>query len=487
MTIQTHTYHVPAGVESTTLTDQRSYPGLVHDRLRHPTSYHGGLRPGLGDRVLAGKLMVVSDVAEPDSVLSEFDRAIVELVHTALAGNGTASRRAVRQLLRHTPAASHGGLRAALGTVLASASRPSGDAWPGHASLDDAADPGLPRDADTHLPVALLAEPAMGGALVLPGPAGRQVERLIAERRHAEKLASAGLTPTRTVLLCGPPGVGKTHTAHHLARHLELPLVIVDLATVMSSYLGRTGQNLRAALDHARTRSCVVLLDEFDALAKRRDDDTDIGELKRLVNVLLLDLERWPVHSLLIAATNHPELLDRAVGRRFDVLINLDLPDRIARERLLHAYLWADAESSNTAMATIVSSSGQEGLTSRERLETALVELVATMTDGWSGSDLQRLAFTARRYAVLDDRDVSETLLDHLVSDLAEDPVRGDTSRRDAFIRAAHHTLPLSNRRIAALLGVSHPTVARVLAAAGPDGPADSSLGPTQDETAVKR
>jgi hypothetical protein len=485
MTIQTHTYRVPADIESTTtLTDQRSYPGLVHDRLRRPTGYHSGARPGLGDRVLTGKFMVVPDVVEPDPVLSEFDRAIVELVRTALAGNWTASRRAVRQLLRHTPAASHGDLRAALGTVLASASRLSGSARPSRMSLDDAAapmDPELPHDADTHLPVALLAKPLVGGTLVLPGPAGRQVERLIAERQHAEKLASAGLTPTRTVLLCGPPGVGKTHTAHHLARHLELPLVIVDLATVMSSYLGRTGQNLRAALDHARTRSCVVLLDEFDALAKRRDDDTDIGELKRLVNVLLLELERWPAHSLLIAATNHPELLDRAVGRRFDTLINLDLPDRSARERLLHAYLWADAESSNRAMVTTVSSSGQERPTTRGRLETALVELVATMTDGWSGSDLQRLAFTARRYAALDDRDVSETLLDHLVGDLAGDPVRGDTSRRDAFIKAAHHTLFLSNRRIAALLGVSHPTVARVLATGRANEPADSFLGPTQD------
>ena len=105
---------------------------------------------------------------------------------------------------------------------------------------------------------------------------------------------------------------------YSLASRIGVPLVSIDLASVVSSFLGTSGRNIRVAFDYAKSGQCVLLLDEFDALAKRRDDDTDIGELKRIVNVVLLELDRWPDTSLLVAATNHPQLLDPAVGRRFD-------------------------------------------------------------------------------------------------------------------------------------------------------------------------
>jgi len=114
--------------------------------------------------------------------------------------------------------------------------------------------------------------------------------------------------------------------ARWCATQLDLPLLYLDLATTISSFLGKTGFNLRRVLDYARSRPCVLLLDEFDSIAKRRDDATELGELKRIVNVLLKELEEWPMHSVLVAATNHPELLDSAIRRRFDLTLDLPMP-----------------------------------------------------------------------------------------------------------------------------------------------------------------
>jgi SpoVK/Ycf46/Vps4 family AAA+-type ATPase len=152
--------------------------------------------------------------------------------------------------------------------------------------------------------------------------------QLIQERKQVAKLASLGLDPTRSAIFVGQPGVGKTLTSRWLAAQLNLPLYVLDLTAVMSSLLGRSGSNIRAALDFAKSSPCILLLDEIDSIAKRRSDDSDIGELKRLVTVILQELDEWPAEGLLLAATNHPELIDPALWRRFDLKVEFELPDR---------------------------------------------------------------------------------------------------------------------------------------------------------------
>ncbi|MDU8428245.1 ATP-binding protein [Pseudomonas syringae pv. actinidifoliorum] len=157
---------------------------------------------------------------------------------------------------------------------------------------------------------------------------GRELNEIVQERERASELEEAGILPTRSLLLTGAPGVGKTMSAQWLAQELGRPLVTLDLATVMSSYLGQTGINLKKVITEHSHDGSVLFLDEFDAVAKKRDDAGDIGELKRLVNVLLQALDDWPANGMLIAATNHPEMLDRAVWRRFDKVIEMPYPER---------------------------------------------------------------------------------------------------------------------------------------------------------------
>jgi len=192
-----------------------------------------------------------------------------------------------------------------------------------------------PIDADAGLALLRVQSADNAPEPILEPAVHAIIARFLRERVEVERLLREGFAPPRTLLLKGQPGTGKTMLARWLALQLDMPLVVLDLATSISSFLGKTGANLRRSLDYARATPCVLLLDEFDAIAKRRDDSTEVGELKRIVNVLLKELEEWPLHSVLIAATNHPELLDPAINRRFDVVLETPLPGETEREAIL--------------------------------------------------------------------------------------------------------------------------------------------------------
>ena len=212
----------------------------------------------------------------------------------------------------------------------------------------------LPVDLDSRLQLLRVESDSLEHTPILSTNNQVILEQAISERKNINTLLGLGLHPTKSMLFVGPPGVGKTLTAKWIAQQLDRPLLVLDLAAVMSSYLGRTGNNIRYVLDYAKSTECVLLLDEIDAIAKRRDDTSEIGELKRLVTVLLQEIDDWPSSGLLIAATNHPDLLDPAAWRRFEVVMDFDKPEphqieslvkRLLDKQVAHVDKWGEVLS----------------------------------------------------------------------------------------------------------------------------------------------
>ena len=153
------------------------------------------------------------------------------------------------------------------------------------------------------------------------------------------RAACARITWSRGIGFCsvGPPGNGKTSCAEAIAAELSVPLLVLRYETVITSFLGETGAKISSVMESARRRHCVLFLDEFDTLAKERGDEHDTGEIKRVVSTLLLLVDQLPSYVVICAATNHSELLDRAVWRRFQVRVRLEMPSRARRADLIRA------------------------------------------------------------------------------------------------------------------------------------------------------
>lgn len=260
--------------------------------------------------------------------LTRFRSELVQIARLGARGDGEKLRIQVLRLIRALRAEDDD-----LAEVLQAAVFGRDETTPASAtrSVRRHAAPGLslpvPTDGDSRLDLLRVEDPpVLPHPLVQSSAVIRRLDALVSERRSLSKLARANLQPSRAVLFTGPPGVGKTLAARHLALQLQLPLLVLDLASVISSFLGRTGNNIKQAFDFAKRRDCVFFLDELDAVAKRRDDDSDVGELKRLVTVLLQEIDLWGGGNLLVAATNHASLLDPAVWRRFDSTVDFPSP-----------------------------------------------------------------------------------------------------------------------------------------------------------------
>jgi len=165
--------------------------------------------------------------------------------------------------------------------------------------------------------------------------------RILHEQAHSQKLQSCNLSPRRKLLLIGPPGTGKTMTASALASELKLPLLTIRLEGIITKFLGETAQKLLLVFEAMTMTKGVYLFDEFDALGAKRTSGNDVGEIRRVLNSFLQMLENDRSQSVIICATNHQELLDRALFRRFDDVLEYQLPETNAIKQLLEARLHA--------------------------------------------------------------------------------------------------------------------------------------------------
>ncbi|ATG75731.1 AAA family ATPase [Zobellella denitrificans] len=302
---------------------------------------------------------------------------LVALVKAASSGNQQTFRKSTEELIKEERRKGHRILAERLEKALqASSSQTFLFQSPSQTARQTQTGGAVPKD----LVVETTPERSLD-SLILADAIRGQLQEVVEEQHRSELLHAHGLSPRHRILLAGPPGNGKTSVAEALAFELMVPLIVVRYESLIGSYLGETSSRLKALLDYARTRRCVLLFDEFETLGKERGDTHETGEIKRVVSSLLLQIDELPDYVVVIAASNHPELLDRAVWRRFQVRMELPLPTR----------------AQLTAFIT--------GISKRSKVDFGLAaETVAKRLLGLSFSEVEEFCLGVVRRAVLDQR-----------------------------------------------------------------------------------
>ena len=291
-----------------------------------------------------------------------------------------------------------------------------------------------PRDKDSLLELyEIVYSETTFDEVVLPSSQKNIIQRFVDEQNNAADFKKHNIPISNRLLLCGPPGCGKTMTAYAIGNALKLPIAYVRLDGLVSSYLGQTSTNLRKVFDSVKNQRIILFLDEFDAIAKKRDDTNELGELKRVVTTLLQNFDNLPSNVILIAATNHEHLLDPAIWRRFNFTITLDLPAVEQRKTLI-----------------------QNGLT-KYGINTKIdVGAIAKVTEGMSGALIEELMLAAAKKYLLDGSlrtaDVTAILIQQKTkySDNNEESIKVICEMLDNGV---------SLRAAATALGISHSTL----------------------------
>lgn len=240
----------------------------------------------------------------------------------------------------------------------------------------------IPRDTEKGFPLLEIQHFEQDfDSLILSQQTKAQLERIIREFKDADILATYNLPYKKKILLCGKPGTGKTFSVQIISSVLNIPLVYIRFDAIISSYLGETAGNLRKMFDFIENGTWIVLFDEFDIIGKDRDDNHEHGEIKRVVNNFLQMLDNFKGDSILFAATNHQNMLDSAIWRRFDAVIDYELPDEATRNHIFERYLRPIKRDKN--------------------IDT---KKVAKDSQGLSPADIKMIAVEAMKTAIIDGR-----------------------------------------------------------------------------------
>jgi SpoVK/Ycf46/Vps4 family AAA+-type ATPase len=297
---------------------------------------------------------------------------LIELADAALAADYTRVRRVAHALARELEKAGNDTAAKELRAVV----RKRGVPLRASGYMES-----LPVDSKSRLP--LVEEQAWpSNPIFLNDEASRTFRDFLSDVENIDALSAKGLASRLGLMLSGPPGTGKTLLAGHIAARLNRQFYIVRLDSVISSLLGDTAKNIRVVFDYVPAKNAVLFLDEMDAVAKLRDDRHELGELKRVVNTVIQGLDTLDEHAVVIAATNHPHLLDPAIWRRFPYKIELGLPEIEVRGDMWKHFLFEDRD------------------------DAPLGDILAVISDGLTGADIETISLTARRHALLNTRNL---------------------------------------------------------------------------------
>ena len=231
--------------------------------------------------------------------------------------------------------------------------------------------------------------------LIISDETKERLMNIVVENKSAKRLYAHGFKPENKILFCGPPGTGKTLSARIISSEIGYPFAYVHFDSIVSPLLGHTATNLRKIFDFVNMGKFVVLFDEFDIVGKNRDDPYEHGEIKRVVNNFMQMLDRHDGASIILAATNHQHLLDKAIWRRFNDIIYFDLPDSSRRQQLFTKYLRVMRR--------------EAGVNPDE---------LAEITSGYSAADIAQICKRALKRSILDDSRL--ILQDHITWAIGE-------------------------------------------------------------------
>ena len=302
-------------------------------------------------------------------------------------------------------------------------------------------DPPIPVDGESRMPLADTEVLNPGDIqMFLATEVRNEIDQFARFFRASAELAENGVGISPSMLLYGPPGCGKTQLARFMAAELGLPLITARTDGLISSYLGSTAKNIRLLFEHAASRPCILFLDEFDALAKMRDDSRELGELKRVVISLLQNIDALSQDHVLLAATNHDHLLDPAIWRRFSFRIHLVEPDYEVRSRMLSEFLGHFSDP-------------------------VLIEAVAALSDGLSGAHLRQISENAIREAILSSQKRASREATIRATIEASPMLESNGSCIDECARLLRKSNPkfFTQDKIASLLNISQTKVCRLL------------------------
>jgi len=288
----------------------------------------------------------------------------------------------------------------------------------------------LPVDQESRMSIVDVNYSPQAGDLILSDPVRLKLQDFLDTLRHKKKMDEMGLDFSQSLLLYGYPGCGKTTAASYIASEMHLPLVTARLDTLISSLLGATAKNIHRIFEYAKRQPCVLFLDEFDAIAKARDDQHELGELKRVVNSLLQNIDDYGDDGILIAATNHQELLDNAIWRRFQSVIEMPRPGIPEIKQMMDL------------LPSFVDTS---------QIKESQWKKIYQSMEGLSYSDIKKICNNLSKKTVLNDN--SELTMESVIAEVYLFRTHGDYSKEEMAVFLIESGVP--KKRVAAYTGFS--------------------------------